>query len=79
MSLKFKYKGMMEVEPIPENPDIYVVTKVDHSIMLGQHLDIQTLKKDFTPVYGDTLNLMDPKRNERLCPPILPSPGKANK
>ena len=79
--LKFKYKGMMEVEQMPENPDVFVITKLDHSLVLWQHIDLKTLSDDkkFTPIYGDSLALVDPKRTERLCPPIIDDPNSKRK
>lgn len=70
---------MIEVEPIPENPDMFVITKLDHSLALGQQIDIEYIKNKLGPIYGDSLNLVDPGRMKRLCPPIVNSPGKVRK
>ena len=74
--LKFKYRGIVEVEQISEDPEMFVITKVEHTIAMGKHIDIQELKKHYTPVSGDALMLVDPDRNERLCSPLINSPTK---
>ena len=75
-TMKFKFKGQVEIERLEDGQ--FVVTRGDGFFISGHAvLVLDELKKWFTPADCEALNLVDPDRTERLCPPIINSPWKA--
>ena len=72
--MKFKYSGIIEVEQLGDGD--FVVTVGDGYFFQGHEVIIKDDLKHFTPADNEALNLIDPDRTERLCPPIINSPKK---
>lgn len=72
--MKFKISGMIEVEPLEGCPGWVVVTKTFLRWEKGERLPVSYLTENkFSPADCEALNLVDPNRTERLCPPIIKS------
>jgi len=71
--MKFKPKRTtIEVEDVPGLPGVFYVKSLsDRFYALGQHIKIEDLIENFTPADCEALNLVDPDRTKRLCPPII--------
>lgn len=71
MPLKFNFNGQIEVEPHPDSPGMYRVIKGCEFFDESQVVRLEYLKTHFTPASGAALDLVDPGRTNRLCPPII--------
>jgi len=67
--MKFKYTGMVEIEPCENSPDRWKITKGTELVSGGQVVRMEYIRDNFTPVDNEALNLLDPDRTERLCRP----------
>jgi len=70
--MKFKYSGIIDVSPLKDYPNWLVVTRGHGRYKKGERLHIKYLaENDFKPADCEALNLVDPDRTKRLCPPII--------
>ena len=70
--LKFKYSGIIEVKPLADCPEWLVITKGSGRYETGERIHISYLKENgFRPADCEAVDLLDPDRMERLCPPII--------
>ena len=69
--MKLKYTGIIEVEDSPLYVGSLLVTKGTKLVPAGQVFTIEEAIANFTPADNDSLNLLDPDRVKRLCPPII--------
>ena len=69
--MKLKYTGIIEVKPVLTNIKMFQVTKGTELVPIGQVMRLEYIKENFRPACNETLNLMDPNRNKRLCQPII--------
>ena len=70
--MKFNLKrSHVTISAEPDSYGMYRVIKGCMFLPVGYRLSFETLRDYFTPVDGEALNLIDPDRNERLCPPII--------
>jgi len=72
--MKFNLKrGFCQVIIVkhPNSPGMYRIIRGNEWLPVGYVLSMETINKYFTPVDGEALELVDPDRNERLCPPII--------
>ena len=69
--MKLKYTGTIEVKPLTDHPDWLVVTKGHGRYEKGERLPLSYLKENgFTAADCESVDLLDPDRTERLCPPV---------
>uniref|UniRef100_A0A6M3LPK0 Uncharacterized protein n=1 Tax=viral metagenome TaxID=1070528 RepID=A0A6M3LPK0_9ZZZZ len=69
--MKFNFNGHIEVFPVPDNPGLFGVVEDTELFKAGRILTLGYLREHFTPADCEALNLMDPDRTERLCPPVI--------
>ena len=69
--MKLKYIGTIECKPCPNSPGMWEITKGTELVPAGQVMRLEYIRKNFTAADCEALNLMDPDRDERLCPPII--------
>jgi len=66
--MKFNLKRyQVEIEPHPESPGMFRVTKGCEFFDESNVLRLEYLKEHFTPVDCEAVDLVDPDRTERLC------------
>jgi len=71
MKIKLKYTGIIEAEGCPNSPGIYYVCTGTELVPDGQVMRLEYIRANFTAADNNALNLMDPDRTKRLCPPIV--------
>ena len=69
--MKLKYTGIIKIEPVLTSKQMFRVTKGTELVPAGQVMRLEYIKANFRPVCSESLNLMDPDRNKRLCQPII--------
>jgi len=62
--------GIVEAEPMV-TPGIFKITRGTELVPAGQVMRLEYIRENFTAADCEALNLMDPDRVKRLCPPII--------
>jgi len=69
--MKLKYTGIVEIEPCENSPGRWMITKGTELVPAGEVMRLEYIRANFTEADCEALNIMDPDRTERLCPPII--------
>jgi len=73
--MEFKLKiHIVTLEPHTDRPGMFKVTRGCCYLDTGTVMSFESIMEQLTPVGCDSVDLVDPGRNERLCPPIINSP-----
>ena len=69
--MKLKYTGTVTAEPCENSPGRWKITKGTELVPAGEVMRLEYIRANFTATDCGALNIMDPDRTERLCPPII--------
>ena len=72
--MEFKLKtSIVALEPHLNSPGMLKVTRGCYFLEEGTVMSLESILEHLRPVGCDSLNLVDPDRDKRLCPPIINS------
>ena len=69
--MKLKYTGTVTIEPCENSPGRWMITKGTELVPAGEVMRLEYIRDNFTPADREALNLLDPDRTARLCPPVI--------
>ena len=73
--MEFKLKpSTVTLKPHPNSPGMFQVTRGCYFLDEGTVMSFESIMDHLRPVGCDSVDLVDPNRIARLCPPIINSP-----
>ena len=69
--MKLKYTGIVEIEPCENSPSRWMITKGTELVPAGEVMRLEYIQANFTAVDCKAVDLLDPDRTARLCPPVI--------